>query len=87
MAEKKTFMVFLRSRRNGRDVLLREPYNVVQYGEVTLIEGLRNDTLRHLPAGRSAAGAVPEGGAMIYDGVRVYDSPPFMPNFRMGSAL
>lgn len=82
MAEKKTFMVFIRSRRYGRDVLLREPYNVVAYGDITLIEGLRNDALRGM--GRVATGTLDP--ASIYDGIRVYDDPPFLPNTRFGKA-
>ena len=84
MSEKRTYAVFLRTRRNQRSVLVREQYNVVQYGTdpngMTFIEGLRNDALRS----RTAA-AVADAGAEIYDDIRVYDAPPF--NSRFGGAV
>jgi hypothetical protein len=75
MAEKKTFAVFLKTRRNQRDVLVRERYNIVQYGTdsnaLTFIEGLP------APEVRQVANGV-EGPAReeVYDEIRVYDGVP-----------
>lgn len=78
--------MFIRSTRNGRPVLLREPYNVVEYVEDadrnTYLEGLRDPSL-DLVTGRGTAIAAED----VYDDIRVYDSPPFLPNARIGSAV
>jgi hypothetical protein len=70
-------MVFLRSRRNNEDVLLREQYNVVDYGGETYIEGLSDPGLRLIEGGPSGS-IQPE----VIHGIRVYDRPPF--NSRIG---
>ncbi len=77
-------MVLVRSRRDGRTVLLREPYNIIEYaGEperTTYIEGLASPNM-DLVTGRSTK-VMPEEA---YDDIRVYDGPPFLPNARFGS--
>jgi len=78
--------VFIRSVREGRRVLLREPYNVVEYdtdpNRQVYVEGLADPGL-DLITGRSTK----VGAEEVYDDIRVYDSPPFLPNVRIGSAV
>lgn len=78
--------MYLRSRRDGRDVLLREPYNVVTYDSsdpslMAYVEGVPDPGL-DLITGRAKVRVDP---ADIYDGIRVYDKPPFLTRF--GSAV
>lgn len=87
MANKRTYAVYIRSRRDGRDVLLREPYNVIEYmdgdaARQTFIEGVSSPGM-DLITGRGTQ-VMPEE---VYEGIRVYDSPPFTPNNRLGSAV
>ncbi len=52
MKNKRTWMVFLRSTREGRKVLIRQRFNIVQYGTdpnaETFIEGLHDPVMRLL---------------------------------------
>lgn len=72
--------MFIRSRRNQRDVLIRERYNVVQYGTdanaQTFVEGLPEPEVR-----QAADGTVGSKYEQVYDEVRIYDYPPFTTRF------
>lgn len=75
MSEKKTIAVFLRTRRNQADALIREQYNIVSYGNdpATYIEGLDMSLIRQLDSNVE----VPVKKLDVYDEFRVYDAPPF----------
>lgn len=85
IAKKRTYAVYIRSRVDGRDVLLREAYNVVEYdpsdpNRKTYIEGLPMPGLR-LAEGGSTKDI--RTAVEVVDDIRVYDAPPF--NTRLGS--
>lgn len=73
MADKKTYAVYIRTRRNGRSVLVREQYNIVDFGDgVTYIEGIASPELR-LAAGCCTADQTTEE---YFDDIKIYDTPP-----------
>jgi hypothetical protein len=80
MDEKKTMAVFIRSRRNGRDVLIRDRYNIVQYGTgddaKTYVEGLPMREIRQVQDGNEAPRT-----EEIYDEILVCDSAPYTTRF------
>lgn len=73
--------MFYRARREGRTVLVREPYNVVEWDGETFIEGTPNQAL-DLVTGRGTKLNAEE----MYEDVRIFDYPPY-PNSRIGSGF
>lgn len=87
MANKRTYIVFIRTRRNGHDALLREKYNLVQYGTEDGAGGVRGMTfIEGLPAqGLRVVRTSDIRDREVFDGIRIYDAPPF--KTRIGSGM
>lgn len=69
--------MFIRARRNGRTVLIREPYNIVEFdtsdpNRDTYLEGIADPTL-DLVTGRGTN----LNAELALDDIRVFDKPPY----------
>jgi len=78
--------VFIKARREGRTVYIREPYNIVEYdtsdpNRGTFLEGIADPTL-DLITGRGTK----LNAELLLDEIRVYDHPPYEYS-RIGSGL
>lgn len=78
--------MYIRTRKDGKSVLLREQYNIVEFGPDpvdTYIEGVAMPGLR---ACLDSTADAPAGSQReIVDDIRVYDTPPY--NNRIGSGM